>query len=136
MATGEEGFLTEACREHGFQVHVVPRLQREIKPLNDLRALGIGASSCAGLNRIWCTRILSKPDFWVGSPPNYSRIPVRLHVHMWPFGDGRSLKLAAGGSGLRTAGGPLVRKNHKGVRIGSARCGAIRLADARKSYRY
>ena len=37
VATGEEGFLTDACREHGIPVHFVPHLQREIEPLHDVR---------------------------------------------------------------------------------------------------
>jgi glycosyltransferase involved in cell wall biosynthesis len=39
IATGEEGFLTEACRARGIPVYVVPHLQREIWPIADARAL-------------------------------------------------------------------------------------------------
>lgn len=38
VATGEEGYLTKACREEGIPVYVVPHLQREIRPFADLRA--------------------------------------------------------------------------------------------------
>ncbi len=39
VATGEEGFLTESCRDLGIPVHVLPNLEREIKPLPDVKAL-------------------------------------------------------------------------------------------------
>lgn len=39
VATGEEGFLTDACRNTGIPVHVIPHLQREIRPFKDVRAL-------------------------------------------------------------------------------------------------
>jgi len=39
VATGEEGFLTSACREQGIPVHVISSLQREIRPLQDVHAL-------------------------------------------------------------------------------------------------
>jgi len=38
VATGEEGFLTNACRQSGIPVHVISSLQREIRPLKDARA--------------------------------------------------------------------------------------------------
>jgi glycosyltransferase involved in cell wall biosynthesis len=39
VATGEEGFLTTACRETAIPVHIVPHLRREIRPVADARAL-------------------------------------------------------------------------------------------------
>lgn len=39
VATGEEGFLTDACRERGIPVYIVPHLQREIRPGRDTFAL-------------------------------------------------------------------------------------------------
>jgi glycosyltransferase involved in cell wall biosynthesis len=38
VATGEEGYLTKACRDADIPVHVVPHLQREIRPIADVRA--------------------------------------------------------------------------------------------------
>lgn len=38
VATGEEGYLTKACRDVGITVYVVPHLQREIRPIADMRA--------------------------------------------------------------------------------------------------
>jgi glycosyltransferase involved in cell wall biosynthesis len=40
VATGEEGFLTEACRERAVPVYVMPHLQREVRPIADARAFG------------------------------------------------------------------------------------------------
>jgi len=40
VATGEEGFLTEACRERAIPVYVLPHLQREVRPIADARAFG------------------------------------------------------------------------------------------------
>ena len=39
VATGEEGYLTEECREKGIAVHVLPHLQRQVWPISDLWAL-------------------------------------------------------------------------------------------------
>ena len=38
VATGEEGFLTEACREKAIPVYVLPHLQRQVRPIADARA--------------------------------------------------------------------------------------------------
>jgi len=38
VATGEEGFLTEACRERSIPVYILPHLQRQIRPIADARA--------------------------------------------------------------------------------------------------
>ena len=40
VATGEEGFLTEACRERAIPVYVLPHLQREVRPITDARGFG------------------------------------------------------------------------------------------------
>jgi glycosyltransferase involved in cell wall biosynthesis len=40
VATGEEGFLTEACRERAIPVYVLPHLQRQVRPIADARAFG------------------------------------------------------------------------------------------------
>jgi glycosyltransferase involved in cell wall biosynthesis len=39
VATGEDDFLSKACRERNISVHILPHLQREIRPIADLRAL-------------------------------------------------------------------------------------------------
>lgn len=39
VATGEEGFLTEACREREIPLYVLPHLQRQVMPVRDALAL-------------------------------------------------------------------------------------------------
>jgi Glycosyl transferase 4-like domain len=39
VATGEEGYLADSCRQRGIPVHVVSHLGREIDPVADLRGL-------------------------------------------------------------------------------------------------
>jgi glycosyltransferase involved in cell wall biosynthesis len=39
VATGEEGFLTDACREREIPLYVLPHLQREVRPMADALAL-------------------------------------------------------------------------------------------------
>jgi glycosyltransferase involved in cell wall biosynthesis len=38
VATGEEGFLTDACREREIPLYVLPHLQREVRPTTDALA--------------------------------------------------------------------------------------------------
>jgi glycosyltransferase involved in cell wall biosynthesis len=87
VATGEEGFLTDACRERGIPVHVVPRLQREIEPLNDLRALRELMQLMRRIEPDLVHAHTFKAGFLGRFAANYSRIPCVYTVHMWPFGD-------------------------------------------------
>jgi glycosyltransferase involved in cell wall biosynthesis len=87
VATGEEGFLTEACRERGIPVHVVPRLQREIEPLNDVRALRELVQLMRRIEPDLVHAHTFKAGFLGRFAANYSRIPCVYTVHMWPFGD-------------------------------------------------
>jgi glycosyltransferase involved in cell wall biosynthesis len=86
LATGEEGFLTRACRKNGMAVHVIPHLEREIRPLKDLKAA-------------WALRLLMRriePDlvhahtfkagFLGRFVANQLNIPSVYTSHMWPFG--------------------------------------------------
>jgi glycosyltransferase involved in cell wall biosynthesis len=38
VATGEEGFLTRACRDRNIRVHILPHLRRPIRPVADVSA--------------------------------------------------------------------------------------------------
>ena len=86
VATGEEGFLTEVCREHGIPVHVLPCLEREIRPLSDLRAV-------RELKRLMCAiepdlvhAHTFKAGFLGRFVAKHLKIPSVYTVHMWPFG--------------------------------------------------
>lgn len=86
VATGEEGFLTEACHEHGIPVHVVPHLEREVKPTADLRAV----NELLALLRRTQPDIVHAHTFKAGFLGRYAAqrlsIPCVYTVHMWPFG--------------------------------------------------
>ncbi len=86
IAAGEEGFLTESCREHGIPVYVADCLEREIRPMKDVKAL------------VELTRLIRsvQPDlvhahtFKAGFLGRFAakvlKIPAVYTVHMWPFG--------------------------------------------------
>jgi glycosyltransferase involved in cell wall biosynthesis len=87
VATGEEGFLADACRQHGIPLHLVPHLRREIEPLKDLR----GLKELAGLMRRIEPDLVHAHTFKAGFlgrfAAKYSQIPCVYTVHMWPFGE-------------------------------------------------
>ncbi|MGA8027360.1 MAG: glycosyltransferase family 4 protein [Bryobacteraceae bacterium] len=86
VATGEEGFLTEACRERGITVHLVPHLNREIRPFEDLRGFG----ELMKLMRRTQPDIVHAHTFKAGFLGRFAarrlKIPCVYTVHMWPFG--------------------------------------------------
>jgi glycosyltransferase involved in cell wall biosynthesis len=86
VATGEEGFLTEACRARGISVHVVPYLEREIKPFKDVRAV----RELLKLMRRTQPDLVHAHTFKAGFLGRLAakrlKIPCVYTVHMWPFG--------------------------------------------------
>jgi len=86
VATGEEGFLTETCRQQGLGVHVLPHLEREIRPLPDLRA----SYELRCLMRRIRPDLLHAHTFKAGFLGRFVakqlNIPAIYTVHMWPFG--------------------------------------------------
>jgi glycosyltransferase involved in cell wall biosynthesis len=86
LATGEEGYLTQACRENGIAVHLIPHLQREIRPLNDLKA----AWELRRLMRRIKPDLVHAHTFKAGFlgrfVANRLKIPAIYTAHMWPFG--------------------------------------------------
>jgi len=86
VATGEEGFLTDACREHGIRVHVLRHLQREIRPFDDLR----GLRELRQLMRAIKPDLVHAHTFKAGFLGRFAarqlQIPCVYTVHMWPFG--------------------------------------------------
>jgi glycosyltransferase involved in cell wall biosynthesis len=88
LATGEEGFLTQACRENGIAVHLIPHLQREIRPLRDLKA----AWELRRLMRRIKPDLVHAHTFKAGLlgrfVANRLKIPAIYTAHMWPFGGG------------------------------------------------
>jgi glycosyltransferase involved in cell wall biosynthesis len=86
VATGEEGFLMDACREHGIPVHMVPHLRREIEPLSDARAL----QELVRLMRWIEPDLVHAHTFKAGLlgrfAAKYSKIACVYTAHMWHFG--------------------------------------------------
>ena len=86
VATGEEGFLTKACRQSGIPVHVISSLQREIRPLKDARA-------CWALYRLVrrvCPDLIHGHTFKAGFlgriVARTLNIPSVYTLHSWLFG--------------------------------------------------
>jgi glycosyltransferase involved in cell wall biosynthesis len=86
VATGEEGFLTEACREKGIPVHVVPYLNRDIKLFEDL----LGLRLLVQLMRRTQPDVVHAHTFKAGFLGRFAakhlQIACIYTVHMWPFG--------------------------------------------------
>ena len=86
VATGEEGFLTEACAERGIEAHVLPNLEREIRPLPALKALLELRQLMATLQPDLVHAHTFKAGFLGRFVAKRLKIPAIYTVHMWPFG--------------------------------------------------
>jgi glycosyltransferase involved in cell wall biosynthesis len=86
VATGEEGFLTETCREQGIPVHVLPHLEREIKPWSDLRAVHELTQLMRTVEPDLVHAHTFKAGFLGRLVAKVLKIPAIYTVHMWPFG--------------------------------------------------
>lgn len=87
IATGQEGFLADEARAMGIPVHIVPHLQREIRPVSDTRAL----IDILKLFRRIEPDLIHAHTFKAGIIGRFAasrlRIPCIYTVHMWPFGN-------------------------------------------------
>ncbi len=88
LATGEEGFLTDAARRLGVRVAVLPNLVRAIHPLKDPAAL----RDLLGLIRSWRPEVVhthtSKAGFLGRLAARAAGVPAVFTAHGWPFGEG------------------------------------------------
>jgi glycosyltransferase involved in cell wall biosynthesis len=86
IATGEEGFLTDEGRANKIPIHIVPHLQREIRPISDTRAL----IEVLRLFRQIQPDLIHAHTFKAGVIGRFAAtrlgIPSIYTVHMWPFG--------------------------------------------------
>jgi glycosyltransferase involved in cell wall biosynthesis len=99
VATGEEGFLTEACRERSIPVYVLPHLQREVRPIADARAFG----------EIWQLIRKLRPDllhlhtfkagFLARLAGRILGIPSVYTIHAWLYGTAAVSRLSSALSG-------------------------------------
>jgi glycosyltransferase involved in cell wall biosynthesis len=86
VATGEEGFLTEACRELSIPVHIIPHLQRDINPFVDVRAWLETTRVFRDVRPDLIHAHTWKSGFIGRSAAMVCGIPSIYTVHMWPFG--------------------------------------------------
>jgi len=86
VATGEEGFLTEACRERGIPVHLIAGLEREIKPFEDLRGLGALMKLMRRIKPDIVHAHTFKAGFLGRLAAKRLNVAALYTVHMWPFG--------------------------------------------------
>jgi glycosyltransferase involved in cell wall biosynthesis len=132
LAVGEEGFLTEACRDHGIPVHIIPHLQRRQNAFSEIQCFWETLSLLKSIRPDLIHAHTFKAGFiarlagwWLGIPTIYT-------VHAWLWGTaevsraasalGRPLeKLAAHWCdriiAVSDAGASLLRKS----KVGSSR---------------
>jgi glycosyltransferase involved in cell wall biosynthesis len=86
VAVGEEGFLTEACRADSIPVHLIPHLEREIRPWSDSRALFETLRLIRRERPDLIHAHTWKAGFVGRIAARLRRIPSIYTVHMWHFG--------------------------------------------------
>jgi len=100
LATGEEGYLTEAADRIGIPWHVLPDLVQPIRPLHDLKAL----HQCLRLLRQVKPDVIhahtSKAGVIGRLAASLAGIPCIFTAHTWCFAEGTSWKWRAIGTPL------------------------------------
>ena len=92
LATGEEGYLTNAASDLGVRWHVLPDLVQPMRPLKDLKAL----RQCVGLIREIRPDLVhthtSKAGVIGRLAARIAGVPSIFTAHTWCFAEGTSLK--------------------------------------------
>jgi len=92
LATGEEGYLTEAAEEMGIRWHVLPDLVQPISPMRDLKAL----HQCLRLLRQVKPDVVhahtSKAGVIGRLAASLAEIPCIFTAHTWCFAEGTNWK--------------------------------------------
>lgn len=122
VATGEEGFLTDACRERAIPLYVVPHLQREIMPLRDALALWEIRKLLRQLNPDLIHAHTFKAGFLGRLAGRMLGIPSVYTIHAWLYGTPAVSRLCSALSGPceRLAANwceSIVAVSHAGARI-------------------
>jgi glycosyltransferase involved in cell wall biosynthesis len=86
VATGEKGFLSEACVERGIPVYIVPHLQREIRPILDARAFAEIRKLIKDIGPDLIHAHTFKAGFLGRFAAWTSGIPSIYTLHTWLFG--------------------------------------------------
>lgn len=102
VATGEEGFLTEALHRMGVRAVVVPDLVHPIDPLRDIRALKEMRALIGRLRPVLVHAHTSKAGFLGRLAAQLCGVPAVFSAHGWTFREGAS-------RGRRLVSAPLER---------------------------
>jgi glycosyltransferase involved in cell wall biosynthesis len=86
VAIGEVGYLTEACRDRGIPVHLVPHLQRNVSPLADARAFWELRQLIRRLQPDLIHAHTSKSGFLSRLAGYLLGVPSIYTMHTWLFG--------------------------------------------------
>ncbi len=86
VAAGEQGYLTEACRNQRISVHILPHLQREPSPLADFRALREIYQLIRQFRPDLVHAHTSKAGFLGRLAAHWLGVPCVYTVHSWLFG--------------------------------------------------
>lgn len=90
LATGEEGFLTEAARLLSIETYIVPHLVQPLQPVNDLRAFGEVARLLRQLKPDLIHCHTSKAGIVGRAAAKAVGVPAVFTAHTWSFADGTS----------------------------------------------
>lgn len=90
VATGEEGFLTEAARKLNVESRVLPHLVRPVSPINDILAYKEMVQMIREVRPDLVHCHSSKAGLLGRLAANTAGVPVVFTVHGWAFEDGIS----------------------------------------------
>src|SRR5512146_1812440 len=122
VATGEHGFLTEACRDKHIAFHVLPHLQREIRPVADALALREIQKTIARFEPDLVHAHTFKAGFLGRFAARIAGIPSIYTLHTWLFGTAAMPRTWSmlGGPCERMAAGwgdRVITVSHEGARV-------------------
>ncbi|MGD8414838.1 MAG: glycosyltransferase, partial [Candidatus Latescibacterota bacterium] len=112
VATGEEGFLTEAAREVGIETRILPHLVRPVSPVKDILAYKemVALIREVAPDLVHCHS--SKAGLLGRLAANAAHIPVVFTVHGWAFEDGISWFQRTVGRVAEFAAARICRNQH------------------------
>jgi glycosyltransferase involved in cell wall biosynthesis len=97
VATGEEGYFTEAVRKLGVQCEIVPNLVHPIAPMNDCRALLEVTRLIREIRPDVVHAHTSKAGIIARFAARAAGVPSIFTAHTWCFAEGTSWKWQLGG---------------------------------------
>src|SRR5258708_6692727 len=97
VATGEDGYFTEAVRRLGIPCHVVPNLVHPIQPMRDFRALGEVSRLIRSVRADVVHAHTSKAGVIGRLAARAVGVPSIFTAHTWCFAEGTSWKWRVAG---------------------------------------